>query len=86
MAKRLNDTAAVAAQHPAVTDTEMNYESVSVSSRKISNGYVVCKSGPDGQYREEYHEERPQLVLEESHTANPAGSGAMSRATSFLNK
>lgn len=89
MAKRLNDTAALQRMAPPVRDNSDQHESVSVSTRKIDNGYVVCKSeSRDGEYKysESFQETRPNLMEDRSTNANPDGSGAMSAAVKFMNR
>lgn len=87
MAKRLNDIAAVAAL-PSTSDERV---SVSVSSRRIENGYVVSRSedGPDGyRYSETFQAEKPALSLSgpADEVRTNVGSGGMRRAVDFLNK
>lgn len=67
--KRLSDTAALA---KTAAPSEMN-EEVSVSVRKIDNGYIkrVSNYGPGGGYKTEetYSVERPSAMMEGERAA-----------------
>lgn len=80
MAKRLNDTAGIAAM--PMSDTE----SSSVSIRPISNGYLKCMSshGQHGyNYTETYHAEKPRM----DGTNSPDNSGnSMQGAVAYLKR
>lgn len=52
---------------PSISSPANQDQSVSVSVRKIENGYVVCRSedGPQGySYRESFSASRPTLEVE----------------------
>lgn len=75
MAKRLNDTIAVAA-------TPMDHNvSETVSTRKIDNGFIKCKStynGTESSYSETYHPNK--------NPAPDAGGGSMKKALDYLER
>lgn len=67
--KRLNDTAAIAAE-PA--DNLQKHESRTTSVSKIDNGYIVRESSSkDGEYecREYYSKDQPQLGEDKGETS-----------------
>lgn len=91
--RRLNDTAAlVGIGYGSTSVTSDGPESVSVSARKIENGYLVerCKStGNSYETSTEFHKTKPELVMEQSRAApepgnNPSPDGSMRKAVEWL--
>lgn len=80
---RLNDTKAL----QSVAAPSAQNEEVSVSVRKIDNGFVrrVSNYSPGGGYEcnETYSVEKPSLIEEGKR---PSTSGALKGATSYLNR
>lgn len=93
--RRLNDTAAlVGIGHGSTAVTSDGPESVSVSSRKIDNGYLVdeCRSsGHSYESTTTFHKAKPELSLEKLRSApqpgeNPSPDGSMRKAVDWLNR
>lgn len=65
-------------------------ESVSISARKIANGYVVCTSasGPGGyNYKEEYSETKPNIGVDgRSRVDALPQTSSLKRAVESLNR
>lgn len=93
--RRLDDTAAIrSAGYGSTAVTSDGPESVSVSSRKIDNGYVVSRSrSTNSTYEcsETFQKDKPELVLDQSRSApqpgnNPSPDGSMRKATEWLKR
>lgn len=93
--RRLNDTAAlVGIGYGSTAVTSDGPERVSVSSRKIDNGYLVerCRSTGNS-YEEtcEFHKTKPELVMDMARKApepgnNPSPDASMRKAVDWLNR
>lgn len=90
MAKKSQNSTSAIYRGPIGAKPSLN-ESVSVSSRKIDNGYVVSTSrSTDDGYTctETFSTERPQLStgVDPGVERGAGPSGSMKRAVDFLNK
>lgn len=83
MAKRLNDTAAITGR-AAMSNVEH-----SISTRKISNGYIVRESSCDpntGEYKssETFMKNAPKVVPPKVSRGSPDGPNSLADAKSYL--